>query len=70
MRVTLNVSLHENNVAASRPVQWSVFYFREDLPDMIIANEGLCILADFTAMKAKDKVLPMSQLAYVVFDAK
>jgi len=33
--------------------------FWGDLPDMIIANEGLCILADLMAMKAKDKVLPM-----------
>lgn len=33
------------------------FCLWRDLPDMIIADEGLCILANFVAVKAKDKVL-------------
>lgn len=44
-----------------RSVQWGDdwVFMQGSLPDVIIANEGLCILADFMAMKAKDKVLPM-----------
>lgn len=56
MRVTLDVSPHEDNITVSKSVaRWLLF--QRDLPDMIIADEGLCILADFMAMKAKNKVL-------------
>lgn len=58
MRVTLNVSPHDDDVAATRLVQWRRDRFTpRDSPDMIIADEGLYVLADFMALKAKDKVL-------------